>query len=179
MSTVEKQRWPSTDPLTSEERELWFAWKRAHEVVRTRIADDVTAATGLSDPDVAILIRLDESGGTLRQNRLAAWLGWDRTRLSHQLTRMESRGLLTRRKLVNGVDINLTTEGRAAVARARPVHAKAVRQHLLDPISGTTNASFLETLVRLADHSDRTNGSHGLTPRAQAVTAAQAGAVQP
>lgn len=151
MSTPPDRRLPPNEPLDAAERKIWFAWKRAHEVVRTLIAEDVTAATGLSDADVAILIRLDESAGTLRQNRLGSWLGWDASRLSHHLTRMETRGLLTRRKLVNGVEVDLTADGRAAVTEARPVHAAAVRQHLLEPI-GTIQErdSFLAALERLA-----------------------------
>lgn len=148
---VVKDQCASDEPLAGDEREIWFAWKRAHEVVRTRIAEDVSAATGLSDPDTAILIRLDESNGALRQNRLVSWLGWDASRLSHQLTRMESRGLLTRRKLTNGVEIDLTDQGRAAITQARPVHARAVRQHLL--LTTTTpeeRSSFLMSLNRLA-----------------------------
>jgi DNA-binding MarR family transcriptional regulator len=119
------------EPLTDEETRLWHAWKRASETVRSRIAEEVNAATGLSDPDFGILTRLIDLGnGTLRQNELAASMGWHRSRLSHQLTRMEQRGLLTRRPTDGGVSATISQQGREVTATARPVHAAAVRRYL-------------------------------------------------
>jgi len=121
------------DRLTDDERRLWHAWKRASEVVRARVADDISAATGLSDPDFGILTRLLDLGdGALRQNELAASMGWHRSRLSHQLTRMEQRGLIARAAAGEGVSVSITADGRAAAQAALPVHARSVRRHLTD-----------------------------------------------
>ncbi len=129
----------------SPESSLWFAWKRAHELVRAAVIEEVTAATGLSDPDVGILLRLDVVGGSLRQSEIASALGWDRTRLSHQLTRMEERGLLARRRTPSGVWVEISDAGqRAATAARNPVHAAAFRRHLaerFDPRAGPLHAS--------------------------------------
>jgi len=149
--------------LTDAEREVWFAWKRAHDVVRSRIADEVASATGLSDADTGILIRLDEAGGALRQSVLASQLGWDRTRLSHQLTRMGSRGLLERTKTTGGVHVALTSEGRSAIAAARPVHAAAVRRHLLGP-AGPRLGGLHRVLERLAAREDSEQVPGSVTP---------------
>src|SRR5271155_3995529 len=101
---------------------LWTSWKRASEGVRARVAADVLAATGLSDPDFGVLTRVVEIGdGSLRQSELAQSLGWHRSRLSHHLSRMEQRGLITRQALAEGgVEIRVTDTGRAGVAEARP-----------------------------------------------------------
>jgi DNA-binding MarR family transcriptional regulator len=133
MSTA-KHRGVDSSPLTPEEREVWYAWKRAHEAVRTRIIADITRDTGLSDADIAVLIRIDAAGGSLRQNRLAAELGWDRTRLSHHVTRMEVRALLKRKKAGSGVEVLLCPDGQNAVDAAHPIHAAAVRWHLFNPL---------------------------------------------
>jgi DNA-binding MarR family transcriptional regulator len=126
-----------TEPLDAEEMALWHAWKLAADTVRARIAADITAAVGLSDADFGVLTRVAElGGGCLRQNALAESMGWHRSRLSHQLTRMEQRGLLTRHGVDGGVEIRLTSAGRERAQAARPVHAAAVRRHLtgrLDP----------------------------------------------
>lgn len=140
----------TSSPLDDNERSLWFAWKHAHEVVRTRVAEGVTAATGLSDPDVAILIRVADAGGSLRQNQLAARMGWDRTRLSHQISRMEIRGLVVRRKLDNGMEISLSRTGQDMVDLAQPIHAAAVRQHLIDPFTPAQIAQLREALRRIS-----------------------------
>lgn len=126
---------PVDEPLTANETRLWHAWKAATETVRTRVAEQIDAATGLSDPDFGILTRLEDLGsGALRQNELATSMGWHRSRLSHQLTRMEQRGLLTRSTVPGGVLVTATPQGRACIAKARPVHARAVREALVSAI---------------------------------------------
>ena len=137
------------EPLEESERALFFAWKRAHEVLRTRITDEVREATGLSDPDVAVLIHAAETSGPVRQSHLVALLGWDRTRLSHHLARMESRGLVRRERVAAGVEVQLTPRGRAAVDVVRPVHAAAVRRHLVEPFSPGQLAHLREALDRI------------------------------
>src|SRR6185295_5870130 len=106
----------------------------AGEGVRAAIGAKIARSTGLSDPDFGILTRLDDADGSLRQQDLATSMGWHRSRLSHQLTRMEHRGLVVRVTRDPAVQVALTDAGRAAAAAARPVHARAVRRHLLDHI---------------------------------------------
>lgn len=134
MSVTKQQRVLEFSPLTPEERDLWLVWKRAHEAVRVAINADLARETGLSDADVAILIRIDAAGGSLRQSRLAAELGWDRSRLSHQVSRMEARALLSRKTVTSGVEVSLLPDGQEAVDGARPIHAAAVRRHLFGPM---------------------------------------------
>jgi DNA-binding MarR family transcriptional regulator len=139
------------DPLTAEELDLWQLWKIATESVRTLVAVDILAATGLSDPDFGVLTRVVElGGGRMRQNQLAESMGYHRSRLSHHLSRMEDRGLVAREPADGGVDVIATAAGAAAVAAARPVHAAAVRRHLLAPLNGCDQAAFRAALDRLA-----------------------------
>lgn len=135
----------------SPDSSLWFAWKRAHELVRTAVIEEVTAATGLSDPDIGILLRLDVAGGTLRQSEIASALGWDRTRLSHQLTRMEGRGFLSRRRTSAGVWVTISGAGQQAVNSLRPVHAAAVRRHLIEPLTRGQSTMLYEILGLLSN----------------------------
>ncbi|MFH9038382.1 MarR family winged helix-turn-helix transcriptional regulator [Streptomyces sp. NPDC017966] len=120
---------------------LWSAFKRAHEIVRTRVIADAAEAAGLSEPDLTILAALNKGGGSLRQSELAASLGWDRTRLSHQLTRMSKRQLVTRER-ADGVIVTLTDTGRQAVTAVHPGLDAAVRRHFTDKLS----AQEIETL---------------------------------
>ncbi|MFF7329821.1 MarR family transcriptional regulator [Streptomyces sp. NPDC008150] len=126
----------------SEPVELWFAFKRAHEIVRARVLADTAEAAGLSEPDLTILINLNKAGGALRQSELGASLGWDRTRISHQLTRMGKRGLVTRER-ANGVTVALTDSGRAAIVAVRPNLDEAVRRHF----TGRLTAQEIEALT--------------------------------
>ncbi|WP_290059114.1 MarR family winged helix-turn-helix transcriptional regulator [Amycolatopsis solani] len=143
------------DRLSKDEMALWHAWKRAAETVRARVAEDIAAETGLSDPDFGVLTRVTEDGrGRLRQNQLADSMGWHRSRLSHHLTRMEQRGLVTRRPVDGGVEVVVTDAGRAEAARARPVHARAVRAHLVEPLGKADRATFFACLEALTESRD-------------------------
>ena len=114
----------------------WHAWKRVTEAVRAGVAADVGEATGLSEPDYGVLSRLVDLGqGSLRQQALADSMGWHKSRLSHHLTRMEQRGFVTREAGSGATTVVITCVGRAALDAARPVHAAAVRKHLLDVLT--------------------------------------------
>ncbi|WP_030856197.1 MarR family winged helix-turn-helix transcriptional regulator [Streptomyces sp. NRRL S-37] len=127
---------------------LWSAFKRAHETVRARVIADTAEAAGLSEPDLTILVGLDKAGGALRQSELATSLGWDRTRVSHQLTRMDKRGLVTRERAA-GVTVALTDAGRQAVAAVHPGLEAAVRRHFTDKLSAREIEMLSSVLRRL------------------------------
>ncbi|MFF1869493.1 MarR family winged helix-turn-helix transcriptional regulator [Kitasatospora herbaricolor] len=144
MSTRSGETAASDEAMTDaacEPVDFWSAFKRAHEVVRARVIADTAEAAGLSEPDLTILANLNKAGGSLRQSELAASLGWDRTRISHQLTRMGKRELVTRER-AGGVTVTLTDTGRAAITAVQPGLDTAVRRHLTDKLS----AQEIETL---------------------------------
>jgi DNA-binding MarR family transcriptional regulator len=141
--------------LDADELALWHAFKRAGEGVRAAIGAEIARSTGLSDPDFGILTRLDDAGGSLRQQELATSMGWHRSRLSHQLTRMEQRGLVVRSTREPAVRVASTDAGRAAAAAARPVHARAVRRHLLDHVPHDRRGELLGLLASLDSHRSR------------------------
>jgi DNA-binding MarR family transcriptional regulator len=102
----------SMTQLNNDEMALWQAWKQAADTVRTLVAADITAETGLSDPDFGVLTRVVEIGhGRMRQSRLGVLMGFQRSRLSHHLTRMEARGLIKREPVSMGVDVVVTAAG--------------------------------------------------------------------
>lgn len=137
--------------LTADELHLWHAWKRATDVVRARVGEEISEATGLSDPDFGVLSRLADLGdGTLRQSALAESMGWHRSRLSHQLTRMEERGLVTREGSGPRVHVSTTDAGRATIAAARPVHAQAVQRVLSGRVPPDDRERFVAILDALA-----------------------------
>ncbi len=137
------------EPLTDDDAQLWVAWTAAAEAL-AQVNADVSAETGLSEPDVTVLTCLHAADGSrLRQGDLAATIGWHRSRLSHHLRRMEERGLVARSGLDTGVEVRLTTMGRAAAARARPAHAAAVRRHLVERLSARDRQRLAQILGRL------------------------------
>lgn len=114
-----------------------------------RVGRDITAATGLSGADFGVLSRLAAvRKGEMRQQALAESLGWDKSRLSHHLTRMQQRELIERRESEpRAVFIVLTKQGKTKLDAARPVHAESVRRNLLSRLSEQQT----ETIVRVSN----------------------------
>jgi DNA-binding MarR family transcriptional regulator len=140
MSTVEP------DDVT-----LWLAWKRVNELTRGRILADVTTYASLTEPELTVLVHLDQAGGSMRQNVLASAAGWDRTRLSHLLTRMEARGQLRRERLRNGVDVTLLDPGREALESTTAPLADAVRRHFTSRLDPGNRAALVALTEALSD----------------------------
>ena len=68
---------------------------------------------------------------------LARLLQWERSRVSHHLTRMERRGLVQRSECAEdgrGAFISVTTTGRTANEQAAPGHVAAVRRLVFDAL---------------------------------------------
>lgn len=139
----------STEPLSPQELRVWHAFKLMSEDVMSRVGRDIAEATGLSGPEFGVLARLADCGqGEMRQQTLAESMGWDKSRLSHQLTRMQKRKLIERREADNRVVlVVLTRHGREKLKAARPIHAGSVRRNLLDRL----NAEQIATIVRVSN----------------------------
>src|ERR1700761_5129745 len=106
--------------LSPQELRIWHAFKLMGEDVLERVGRDISDATGLSGPDFGVLSRLADLGkGEMRQQVLARSLGWDKSRLSHHLTRMQQRHLIERRDAEpRVVVVVLTKEGKAKLEAA-------------------------------------------------------------
>jgi DNA-binding MarR family transcriptional regulator len=135
--------------LSPHELRVWHAFKLMGEDVMERVGRDITQATGLSGPDFGVLSRLAGPGrGEMRQQTLAESMGWDKSRLSHHLTRMQNRKLVDRREAEQRVVlVTITKAGCAKLEAARPVHAESVRRNLLSRLS----SQQIETIVRVSN----------------------------
>ncbi|MEF2072121.1 MarR family winged helix-turn-helix transcriptional regulator [Consotaella aegiceratis] len=142
---------PGTTPLSPEERALWHALKTLGDDACQAVGRDITARTNLSGADFAILSRLEDLGdGRLAQRDLLASLGWDKSRLSHQLRRMEERGLIARGTDSGTACAASTQTGSEALATARPIHAAAIRERALRHVSPEERAALIAVAERIA-----------------------------
>ena len=133
MSTTD-QPW-----LSVSQQRVWRQWLAANAELATAVGRQLNQDNGISAPDFHVLVRLsEEPGRRLRIVELARGMQWERSRLSHHLTRMEKRGLILRRECPQdgrGQFAELTDEGRRTVEQAAPGHAALVRSVLFDPLS--------------------------------------------
>jgi DNA-binding MarR family transcriptional regulator len=135
-------------PLSPHELRIWHAFRLMHEDVLGRVGRDIAQATGLSGSEFGVLSRLAALGkGEMRQQALASVMAWDKSRLSHQLTRMQKRALIERRPDGKTVLVVLTKPGREKLDAARPIHAASVRQNLLSRLT----QEQIDTIVRVSN----------------------------
>jgi DNA-binding MarR family transcriptional regulator len=136
-------------PLSPRELRIWDAFLSMGEEVLERVGGDITCATGLSGAEFGVLSRLAAFGkGEMRQQELATVMGWEKSRLSHQLSRMQKRRLIERRAADGRATlIVLTKSGREKLESALPVRAESVRRNLLSRLS----EEQIETIVRVSN----------------------------
>ena len=124
-------------PLNEREMSAWRAFYQMQEVLRGRLEQQLQADSGLSNADYTVLVALSEApGGRLRAFELGDRLGWEKSRLHHQLTRMCSRGLVQRHSGDGrAIYAAITAAGRAALTAAVPRHTRQVRRLVLDRLT--------------------------------------------
>lgn len=97
---------------------------------------DLQDAHGLTMAEYRILVMLSESpDGSRRMSDLADGVLSSRSRLTHQIRRMESDGMVERNTCVDdgrGVLAVITDEGKRRLEEAAPTHVVSVRKHLVD-----------------------------------------------
>jgi DNA-binding MarR family transcriptional regulator len=137
--------------LDERQAHVWRAYLRMNQELYARLEDLLASEGGVSGPDYAVLVPLsEEPTGVIRFRELGAEIGWDRSRLSHHLNRMEKRGLVVREECeedARGLMVRLTVVGRRAIEGAAPAHAEAVQRHFFDLLS----KNELETLAVVFD----------------------------
>ena len=138
-----------TEGLSARELRVWHAFLLMGEDVLSRVGRDIAQATGLSGPEFGVLSRLSAIGkGEMRQQALAKVMTWDKSRLSHQLTRMQQRGLVERRYVNRNTGLVVLTKlGRETLEAARPIHAESVRRNLLSRLT----PEQVDTIVRVSN----------------------------
>jgi DNA-binding MarR family transcriptional regulator len=116
-----------------------------------RLNQELARETGLSEADYEILCALiDSPGESARAIALRCGLAWEKSRLSHQLRRMEERGLVSRHICTEdnrGLVIHVTDTGRELAQDARRIHDQAVRRY----VSGALTDAQLRELGEISD----------------------------
>src|SRR5436309_5829439 len=117
-----KPRW-----LDERQQRVWQGYLHLNQDLIAVLEQQLARESGLSGADYRVLHPLSEApGGLLRARDLGSEIGWDRSRLSHHLSRMENRGLVTREECAEdarGLMVRLTDAGRRAIEEAARGHA--------------------------------------------------------
>ncbi|WP_035866147.1 MarR family winged helix-turn-helix transcriptional regulator [Cryptosporangium arvum] len=148
------RRLPTRDELT-----VWRDFLETTDALKATLAARLAADTGLSPGDYAVLLALSEAEGQrLRSSVLAEAVGWERSRLSHHLGRMERRGLIRRENCTGdnrGQEAVLSPAGSRAFRAATVPHLTAVRELFVDALTPEQLAAAGEIAAALDAHRSR------------------------
>jgi DNA-binding MarR family transcriptional regulator len=142
--------------LDGDQQRSWRNYIAATHLLQDRLSRELQSELGISWSDYEILVRLSEAPDRrLRMSELADYTLSSRSRLSHQVDRMESQGLVAREPCETdrrGANAVLTAQGWELLVVAAPFHVEGVRRHLVDLLSDEQFAALGEALGIVADH---------------------------
>ena len=122
--------------LDDEEQELWRLLLGAVRKINRGMDETLKAGGEVSASEFAVLVALSEAPEQhLCLHELCTQLEWDRSRASHQVTRMEKRGLLYKEpdaEDARGINVCVTHAGLEHLRRAAPEHVESVRRMVFD-----------------------------------------------
>jgi len=133
--------------LDTREERAWRTFVHTHHELMLRLQRHMMADSGLVQAEYEVLAVLSQHpDGLMSAQELGSQLRWEKSRLSHQVRRMQDQGLVAREP--NPADarscmVRLEPAGRRIIEEAAPWHVRHVRQDFIDLIT----PEELETLI--------------------------------
>lgn len=150
METETATRW-----LSDAEQCAWRTHLDVSRLLMHQLEKDLQPF-GLTMNDYEILVNLSESDNQrMRMSDLAGATLQSKSRLSHQITRMESAGLVRRENCESdrrGLYAVLTEAGAATMLKVAPHHVASVRKHFMDLLTPEALEQLHATLAPVAEH---------------------------
>jgi DNA-binding MarR family transcriptional regulator len=141
--------------LTANEQRAWRTYLRLSSLLPAQLNRQLQRDSGLSLPEYEVLVQLSEAPRQrLRPFQICEALNWEQSRLSHQLTRMQQRGLVAREECEadgRGAFVVLAAAGADAIRSAAPGHAAAVRRLIFDRLGDDQRAAFEQACATIID----------------------------
>lgn len=144
--------------LDEHQQRVWRSWLQVNIRLNAALHRQMQADAGLSLPDFEVLVLLtDDPAERIRVSDMARALQWERSRLSHHLTRMEKRGLVERAECPEdgrGAVVLLTPAGREAIEQAAPAHVRTVRALFVDRLDARDLSDLDRIVAKLLTETD-------------------------
>ncbi|TDU88357.1 MarR family transcriptional regulator [Kribbella voronezhensis] len=154
--------------LDDDEQKAWRSYLLMRRTLESHLERHLQREFGLSGSDFEILVNLSESEtGRMRAFELGEATQWEKSRMSHHLSRMEKRGLIRKEACdARYPEIALTEAGRAAIEACAPAHAGRVRELFVDVLGAerlTTLGGAAEDVLAAIDGHKRSTCPPGVT----------------
>lgn len=150
METENGTKW-----LTEDEQRAWRTHLDVSRLLMHQLERDLQPF-GLTNNDYEILVNLSESDDRrMRMSDLARVTLQSKSRLSHQITRMESTGLVRRENCESdrrGLYAVLTELGWDTMRKVAPHHVASVRENFIGLLPAEDLAALYKALAPVAEH---------------------------
>ncbi|WP_433274986.1 MarR family winged helix-turn-helix transcriptional regulator [Actinosynnema sp. CS-041913] len=134
----------------------WRNYVVGAAMLADRLHRELQDRHALSLADYEVLVRLSEQRGLrMRMSQLAEEVASSKSRVSHQVARMEREGLLRRRECPEdgrGVFAELTDLGMKTLEGSAPTHVDGVRAHMVDLLSRDEQEVLAKVFDRVITH---------------------------
>ena len=141
--------------LNETEQTAWRAWLEVMRLLPNHLEDRLHERHGLTLTDYQVLVEVSEADGhRLRMTELSHRTQLSKSRLSHQIGRMERAGLVVRSQCPDdrrGQWVELTEQGWSVLRAAAPRHVEDVRELFFDQLDADQAKIFATTLRAVAD----------------------------
>ncbi len=141
--------------LTAEQARAWRALQQFRTPLAAVLNRQLQRDSALSTADYEVLVGLSEApDGVLRAGDLGRATGWEKSRLSHHLKRMQARGLVERRECPTdgrGLFVEITGHGRRVIEMAAPGHVRTVREFVIDVLTPAQLTALAEAGEAVAE----------------------------
>jgi DNA-binding MarR family transcriptional regulator len=141
--------------LTEDEQRAWRIHLDVSRLLMYQLERDLQPF-GLTNNDYEILVNLSEAEDhRMRMSDLARSTLQSKSRLSHQITRMEAAGYVRRENCESdrrGLYAVLTEHGWDTMRHVAPRHVASVREHFIGLIPPQALAAYREALGPVAAH---------------------------
>ncbi|MBX7448798.1 MarR family winged helix-turn-helix transcriptional regulator [Mycolicibacterium sp. 3033] len=152
---AERSTGAAGDGLTASQQRAWIGYMRVYHRLEYEMNRHLQRDCGMSLADYTVLNALANAPARNAQlSNLATVIGWERSRLSHHLKRMATRGLIDRRPSADdgrATDVALSAEGARQFHAAVPVHAAWVRDTVFADTDRGQETALADVLTTIHD----------------------------
>lgn len=145
----------SDGELSEQEWAVWRVFMAMSSQLSRELDRRLQSNAGISHADYSVLLMLHRaSGHRVRTGELAELLAWEKSRVSHQVSRMEARELLERSECDTdgrGTWITPTAEGSRVFRGARPDHIRTIRELFFDGLDDSQRVALSDAALNVLD----------------------------
>jgi DNA-binding MarR family transcriptional regulator len=141
--------------MSPRELHAWETLQIVTENLRREVGRELWADAELSDAEFTVLANLRLAQDGMRPSECAQRIGWDSSRLAHQLRRLEKRGLVAKRADASDGRASvlvLTDEGRTAHRQAIGPHLRSAQKWFAAALTPDQLEGLAEGLDTLLSH---------------------------